>query len=109
MGLAPSSQCNFCNEKENPEHRLINCVRARTIWLNLELKTGGKVENLKDIFDLDFEFESRTLKLELISLLLNDNKNTADNIWKRSLKFIASIQNYSIYAEKITESSQSSL
>jgi len=101
MGLANSNLCKFCNVKETPEHRLIECQRAKTIWETLGARTGGVVGEFKDLFELDYDFELRTLKLELISTLLNDSSNTSDFILNKSIRYISTLQKHSKNSDSV--------
>jgi len=98
MGLMESNLCKFCNLKETADHRMIECERAKSIWEHLGSKSGGAVTELKDLFELDYDFEIRTLKLELISILLNDNISSSESVLNRSERYISILRGHSIHS-----------
>jgi len=100
MGIAQTNACNFCGCKETPDHRLISCNRAKAIWQALEPRTGDKIQVLKDLFELDYDFETTTLKLELISTLINDSSNSKEFILNKSIRYISQLQRHSKFADQ---------
>jgi len=101
MGITESSKCNFCDTKETPEHRLILCIRAKEIWRSLEARTGSPVTDFKDLFELEFNFKLRTLKLELISSLLNDNSSTHGLLLDKSERYISALNKHSKFSDEL--------
>jgi len=95
MELVPSNNCNFCNVKETPEHRLLTCRRAGEIWRYLDKKTGCNIQTIKDLFEREYSYETRALKLELISIILNDNNSESHVVIERATRFISSLRNHS--------------